>query len=304
MRMNHLHSSCLTAHPWVIPIEWEPSNSTDAFRSTRTILLSVRCSLVVSAENSLTARSKEEHNAVVAGRLFTRLYEDIPHISPCSPSLQLPWRMPDQENSPPNTWNNSAWIDSCPSEFEPNCVGDAPAADHVRMLTADLIQHLIQFLNEFLPFLSSFVDGHVRYCQIQRTSMMNVIQHLLRLRADLLAEMNNYAQYPLSVISFDIATVSIILQQLNALLRHLDHQEQCSTSNATSTHRGTLIQWGNQLEGLIAVSMSIMDTSSNDAVSDGFPVVSKIVKLNAWRTTSSLILDFITNHSWHRFFGS
>lgn len=172
--------------------------------------------------------------------------------------------------------NNSAWIESCPPVFKPNCDGDAPSTDHVRLLTVDLIQHLIGFLNEFLAFLPTIIDDQVHYCETQRTDMIKLIEHLQQLRTDVLREITSSGEYPTSVILFDISTVSFVLQQLSSLLRQFNRQEQYLTFNALSMHRSKLIQWSNDLEALTASSTRIMKMRSNEVVRASSPVVFKM----------------------------
>ena len=217
-------------------------------------------------------------------------------MSSCSPSLPLP-RWSDRETSALSLWNNSAWIDSCPPVFKPNCDGDAPSFDHMRISTVDLIQHLIDFLNEFLPFLPTIIDDQVHYCATQRTNMMDLIEHLQQLRTDLMREITNCSEYPTSVIVFDISTVSVVLQQLSSLLWQFNRQEECLESNALSVHKSKLIQWSNDLEVLTASSMRIMQMGSNEVVRDSSPVVFKMSNKDFGATAVPVIPDPFTDDS-------
>lgn len=135
--------------------------------------------------------------------------------------------------------NNSAWNDN--QNFE------------------EIVIVLIDFLGEFLLFLSSIIECEQVYTRFQLQKIACTAERIYQLRVTLLIQTNNSS-------NLDMTSIVRILCEFASFIRCLDNEQQQSGMICNHPHRCILTQLLNRLEQIIKSCTDCVSLNNNPQV--------------------------------------
>ncbi|CAF0875161.1 unnamed protein product [Adineta steineri] len=116
----------------------------------------------------------------------------------------------------------------------------------------DIIKLLVDFLDEFLLYLSSIISYEKFQSQFQLQKIKDVFERVYQLRSTLLIHINNNYEYRINSTILDITSISSILHELATLIHSLDNEQQLQI--------GTNTQYSQLSYNLEKIMKSCMDS--------------------------------------------
>ncbi len=130
----------------------------------------------------------------------------------------------------------------------------------------DIIKILVDFLDEFLLFLSPIIECEKFQPQFQLQKMIDVAERIYQVRLTLLTQINNIHEPMTNSTILDIPSISLILHELASVIHYLSKEQQ--QTGITIEHSQTLMfsQSLNRLEKIIKSCMDCVSMHSNPQV--------------------------------------
>lgn len=151
--------------------------------------------------------------------------------------------------------NNSAWNMDCNLQ---------------RQSIEETVKILIDFLGEFLLFLSSIIECKQSYPQYPSQNMINIAERIHQLRLTLLIQINHTNENQTTSSMPDISSICLILQELASLIRSLCKEQPYSETSIEHPHTTILTQLLNRIEKMIKSCMDCVSMNSNSQVGQHF----------------------------------
>ncbi|CAF1248665.1 unnamed protein product [Rotaria sordida] len=151
--------------------------------------------------------------------------------------------------------------------------------------TEDILRILIDFLGEFLLFLSSITHYEQFYSQFQLKKIVDVAEFIHRFRLTLQIQLNNIHEHMANSSLLNISTISFILHKLASFIHYLGQEQQQNETMINHPQTTMLIQLLNRLEKIIQSCTDCANINNNSnslqtLISDIYPC-----------TNSSYIID-------------
>ncbi|CAF3554435.1 unnamed protein product [Rotaria sordida] len=151
--------------------------------------------------------------------------------------------------------------------------------------TEDILRILIDFLGEFLLFLSSIIQYEQFYSQFQLKKIVDVAEFIHRFRLTLQIQLNNIHEHMANSSILNISTISFILHKLASFIHYLGQEQQQNETMINHPQTTMLIQLLNRLEKIIQSCTDCANINNNSnslqtLISDIYPC-----------TNSSYIID-------------
>jgi hypothetical protein len=129
----------------------------------------------------------------------------------------------------------------------------------------DCIKILIDFLGEFLLFLSSIIECEQFHSQCQLQRMIDIAERINQLRLTLLIQINNTNGHMINSTILDISSISLILHEL-ATSVHCLSQEQHQIGTIIQ-HPQTIMftQLLDRLETIIKSCMNCINMNNSNS---------------------------------------
>jgi len=130
----------------------------------------------------------------------------------------------------------------------------------------DIIKILIDFLGEFLLFLSSIIACKQYYSQLQLQKMVDIAERIHQLRLTLLIQINNTNESITNSSIINITSISLILHELASCIDCLSKEQQQIGTIIEHPHTTMFTQLLDRLEKVIQSCMDCVNMNSNPQV--------------------------------------
>ena len=120
-------------------------------------------------------------------------------------------------------------------------------------LTRRLLPNVIEFLNDFIPYLSCIAQSQSYTCSNEPKKLLDVIEQLHQLRVALGEQISPCRNSTLPMAAIDYSTMSTVLQHIRCLIDYLTNPEQCTTMRAIPLHLQRFDHFVQRLQALIAM---------------------------------------------------
>ncbi len=130
----------------------------------------------------------------------------------------------------------------------------------------DIIKILVDFLDEFLLFLSSIIECEKFQPQFQLQKMIDVAERIYQVRLTLLMQINNIHEHMTNATILDIPSISLILHELTSVIHYLSKEQQQTGTTIEYSQTLMFSQSLNRLEKIIKSCMDCVSMHSNPQV--------------------------------------
>ena len=126
---------------------------------------------------------------------------------------------------------------------------------------------LIDFLGEFLLYLSSISECQPSYSQYQLQRIRDIAERVHQLRSTLLVQINQIDNNPMNSVILDLPSIGMILQELAFFIRcWCKEQQQPFGTLFEPSHMTILTQLLDRMEKLTQYCMDCANRNSNAQV--------------------------------------
>jgi hypothetical protein len=148
--------------------------------------------------------------------------------------------------------NNSAWNDDV-GDLQQQSLGSM-YCEHTSQCNdqqEDIVKILVDFLGEFLLFLSSIIEHEQFNSQFQLQQMVDVAERIHQLRSTILTQTNNINKHMTNSAMLDIPSISLILHELACFIHSLTKEQQQIGTIVNHSQMTTFTQLLDRLETMI-----------------------------------------------------
>jgi hypothetical protein len=144
----------------------------------------------------------------------------------------------------------------------------------------DIIKILVDFLGEFLLFLSSIIQCEQFHSQFQLQKMVDIAERIHQLRLTLLKQINSIHEHMINSSNFDISSISFILHELASVIHCLNKEQQQIGMNITPLQTIEFSQLLDRLEKTIKSSIDCVNMSGSSQVGQQYVLNFKFYRKN------------------------
>ena len=132
--------------------------------------------------------------------------------------------------------------------------------------TEDIVRIVIDFLGEFLLYLSSIIECEQSYSLYPIQRIVEIAERVHQLRCTLLVQIDHIDANPTNSVILDLPSIGLTLQELALFIRCLCKEQQPLGTISESSHTTILTQLLDWIEKLTKYCMDCANRNSNAQV--------------------------------------